>query len=87
MSESARAVLEESRRFRRQLPELLQQIPGRWVMYKDGRVQSVHDAPGEAYAEGLRRYGLHGGFVVSQVVAETRPAPLTASLAFGLVSP
>jgi hypothetical protein len=70
-------VLDEKQLYRRQLPDLLSKFPGKWVVFREGGVQAVHDDLDGAYREALRRYGPLGGFVVTQVReerAETIPA-------------
>ena len=78
---AASRVLQETVRFRQALPELLKTHAGKWVVFKDGEVQSVHASEEEAYREGLERFGREGGHVVAQVVEE-RPAPITAGVLF-----
>lgn len=69
--------------FRAALPRLLQELPGRWVVFRDGQVQSVHDDESAAFSEGLRRFGREGGHIVAQV-AEERVVPLHAGVVFGI---
>lgn len=65
--EVERKVLDESRRFRACLPELLADHPGKWVVFHEGRVVSLHDTEEEAYVAGLARPGLGSGHVVAEV--------------------
>jgi hypothetical protein len=58
----------EMRRFDAALPELLKEYRERWVVFRDGQVVSVFDAEEDAYQDGLRRFGRHGGHVVASVV-------------------
>jgi hypothetical protein len=82
MEESiADKVLQETIRFRQALPELLKAHAGKWVVFRDGEVQSVHDSEEEAYRAGLEKFGREGGHVVAPVVEE-RPAPITAGVLF-----
>ncbi len=74
-------VLQETLRFREALPELLKEHAGKWVVFKDDRVQSVHETEHEAYRAGLEKFGRDGGHVVAQVI-EQRPAPITAGVLF-----
>ncbi len=75
-------VLAETRRFRAALPQLLATYSGRWVVFKDGAVRSVHDSMEEAYRAGIRMFGPGGGHVVD-CVAERAAAPATAAVVFG----
>lgn len=74
-------VLEETLRFREALPELLKAHAGKWVVFKDGQVQSVHEREEEAYRAGLEKFGWDGGHVIAPVI-EQRPAPVTAGVLF-----
>lgn len=77
----AERVLQETLRFRAALPELLAKYPGKWVVFKDGKVDSVHDTEELAYTSALRAFGREGGMVVAQVVAQD-PRPITAGVMF-----
>ena len=74
-------ILEESRRFRAALPELLKQHAGKWVVFKDGEVRIVTDDEDSAYVWGLEHYGARGGFVVAPVDEDQGPRPATFELA------
>lgn len=76
-------VLEETRRFRAALPELLKEHPGKWVVFKDGAVHSIHDTEEEAYGAGLTAFGRDGGHVVAPVIQENA-APVTAGVLFNV---
>lgn len=77
------AVLEETKRFQEALPELLKTIGGKWVVFKDNQVVSVHDDPDSAYADGLNTFGLDGTFVIARVELE-KATPISAGTIFGL---
>ncbi len=86
MTESvADKVLQETLRFRTALPELLKKHSGKWVVFKDGEVQSFHDNEEEAYRAGLERFGREGGHVIA-VVTEEKPTPVTAGVLFHVVA-
>jgi hypothetical protein len=76
-------VANESARFRATIPQLLAQYGGKWVVFRDGAVVSVHRDEETAYVEGLKRFGPAGGHVVA-VVREPEPVLLSAAIAFGL---
>jgi hypothetical protein len=76
-------VAKESARFRATIPQLLAQYSGKWVVFRDGAVASVHSDEESAYVAGLQRFGPGGGHVVA-VVLEQEPVLLTAAIAFGL---
>lgn len=76
-------VAKESERFRAEIPQLLAQYGGKWVVFRDGTVVSVHPDEESAYLAGLQRFGLGGGHVVA-VVREPEPVLLSAAVAFGL---
>ena len=76
-------VANESARFRATIPQLLAQYGGKWVVFRDGAVVSVHPDEESAYVAGLQRFGPGGGHVVA-VVREPEPVLLSAAIAFGL---
>lgn len=78
-------VRQETLRFREALPELLKTHGGKWVVFRDGEVKSVHESEEEAYQAGLERFGRDGGQVVVQVVEEP-PFPITAGVLFNVAS-
>lgn len=83
MSTVADKVLEETKRFRAALPELLKTHRGKWVVFKDGSVQGIHDDEKTAYEDAVGRFGALGGYVIAPIV-ETSPTPVTAAVLFGL---
>lgn len=68
-------------RFQDALPELCRTLEGRWVVFRDGAVQSDHDTESAAYADAIKHFGPRGGFVVAEVKAIV-PIPLTAGAFF-----
>ncbi len=78
----AEEVLAETKRFRQELPQLLKRYPGRWVVFKNGAVDSDHPDERSAYRAALEKYGPQGGYVVAPVAA-TGPTPISAGVAFG----
>jgi hypothetical protein len=61
-------VFAESERFRARLPELLKsEFAGKWIVFRDNQVVSAHDDVESAYADGLKRFGLYGGQVITEV--------------------
>jgi len=76
-------VLEETLRFRAALPGLLKEHPGKWVVFKDGAVQSIHETEEEAYTAGLAAFGRDGGHVVTPVMPDNA-APITAGVLFNV---
>jgi hypothetical protein len=83
MSEVEDKVLAETKRFHKALPDLLPKYRGRWVVFRDGVVQGDHATEEQAFADGMKRYGVKGGFVVA-VVAEVTPKPITARVLYGV---
>jgi hypothetical protein len=79
----AEKVLQETLRFRAAFPKLLKEHPGKWVVFKDGKVQSVHENEADAYRAGLEKFGREGGQVIAPVV-EQKPAPVTAGVMFNV---
>jgi hypothetical protein len=67
MPPSWQQVLDERELFDQQLPELLKEIPGRWVVFKNGAVCSVHDGLEEAYRAALKQFGPNAGFLITCV--------------------
>ena len=76
-----REILEETLRFRAVLPELLPHYAGKWVLFKDGRVASIHTDEDDACRAGRHRYGSES-YVVDRV-EEKRPEPLSAAVVYG----
>jgi hypothetical protein len=77
-------VLDETKRYREALPELLAKYAGLWIVFRDGKVDSVHTDERAAYVAGLERFGMDGGHIIVRV-AEERPKPLNASVVFGIM--
>ena len=72
MNNPAAAVREEMDRFIEALPQLLREIPAKWVVFREAKVQSIHDDEDSALSAGHRMFGTMGGQVIAQV-AEIRP--------------
>ena len=70
MDDAYKAVMEEMERFRAALPELLKTLPGKWVVFKDGEVRSVHDDEDAAFLAGMQAFGRDGGHVVACIEPE-----------------
>jgi hypothetical protein len=81
--EVAAKVLEETKRFQADLPELMKKFRDLWVLYKDGRVEASFQSEDEAFKAGLEAFGLDGGHIVIRV-EPMEPVPLTAGIMFGL---
>ena len=78
---TADRVREEMGRFREALPRLLSELEGRWVVFRDGEVVSVHDDEEQAYIAGMERFGPDGGQVIALVVPE-RVVPVSAAVLY-----
>jgi hypothetical protein len=85
MGTTSDLVLEETRRFRAALPALLADpaLRGRCVVFKDGKVQSVHDDESAAYSSAQTAFGVDGAYVIGRVVPSA-PTPITTAVIFGL---
>jgi hypothetical protein len=79
----AEKVKAEMAAFRAALPGLLRELRGKWVVFREGRVQSVHDDEDSAFAAGMKSFGRDGGHVVAQVTEE-QVIPLHAGVVFGV---
>ena len=84
MSDVAQIVLAQTLEFERQLPELLLELSGRWVVFRDGAVVSDHDTLEMAYRSARLLFGVDGGYAILEVAPRT-PQPLTARAVFGLL--
>jgi hypothetical protein len=82
MSNNEGKVLAEYERFKARLPELMETSAGKWVVFRDDQVQSVHDSHDAALMSAIESFGLSGGYVIAPV-AEVKPTPLTAAVMFG----
>ncbi len=83
MTDVSARVLEETKRFQANLPVLMRELEGRWVLYKDGRVIDVFQTEDEAFKAGLEKFGLDGAHIVIRV-EPMDPVPLTAGIMFGI---
>jgi hypothetical protein len=55
-------------RYAAALPTLMKtELAGRWVVFKDGLVQSAHDCEDEALDEAARRFTVYACYVVTRV--------------------
>ena len=61
------AVLAETQRFRAALPCLLESYEGRWVVFKNGAVASIHASQDEACEAGLAAFGPYSPHVIDRV--------------------
>ncbi len=83
MSSLREKILAESRAFRAAVPSLTSQFGGKWVVFRDGKVQSAHDDEESAFQAGIKQFGVEGGHVVVQVVPQETQY-LSAAVVFGL---
>ena len=60
----------ERRAFDQQLPELMKDHQGEFVLFKDGRAVAFFPTYDAAYAAGLDRFGLDAEFLIQEVVEE-----------------
>jgi hypothetical protein len=75
-------VLEESKRFRERLPELLAKYDGRWIIFLRDEVQGDFDDEEAAYTAAVRRFGVRGGFVIARVDEDADKPLVIPSLFF-----
>ncbi len=75
--------LEETLRFEKAVPGLLAELAGKWVVFKDGKVEVVCESEREAYAAGLERFGVSGAHIVA-CVAEPKPRMISAAARFNI---
>ena len=56
-------------------------VRARWVVFRDGSVVAAFDDEDAAYVAAVQQFGVHGGFVVAPVAADTcEPTPVSAAL-------
>jgi hypothetical protein len=79
----AEKVKQEMQAFRANLPDLLPDHPGQWVVFIDGKVVDFYVDEESAYAAAMKAFGPHAGFVVAEVAPE-KPQPVSARVLFGL---
>jgi hypothetical protein len=82
MNELEAKVLQETERFFSALPDLIESLGGRWVVFLDGQVVSHHDTEDAAYRDAVALFGGERGYVIAQVV-EVTPTPITAGVMYG----
>ncbi|HEX9602206.1 MAG TPA: hypothetical protein VF973_00550 [Myxococcales bacterium] len=63
---------QEQAAFDAQLPELLKEHRGEFVLFKEGRPAGFFKDHGSAYAAGLQRFGLGVAFLVAPVEPPNR---------------
>jgi hypothetical protein len=81
--DNAQKVLEESRKFRARIPELVPDYNGRWVVFLNNEVKYAFDDEEEAYVTAVNEFGVRGGFVVALVTEDAgAPVPISAALFF-----
>jgi len=78
--DTAARVRAESRELDRQMPGLLRRMPGKWIVFRDGKVQSQHRSSDDALRAAVGLYGVHGAFVIARVEPIV-PRPITAAFA------
>lgn len=77
------ASLAEFEQFEKSLPELMRRIPGRWVVFAEGRVHSEHDSEDAALTVAYEAFGLGGVFVVARVEPTRTVSPSGYHSIFG----
>lgn len=82
MSPIEQRVYEQTLLFRAALPSLLEQHRGKWVVFHDGSVRSLHNTEEGAFVTAVKELGSKAGFVVAPV-EEVRPIPVTAAVMLG----
>ena len=83
MADVRETVKEQTRLFMGSLPSLLVAHRGKWVVFREGAVQSEHNTQNDAFKAAVAKFGLNGGFVVAEV-RESIATPVTAGVIFGL---
>lgn len=78
------AISTEKNHFLEQLPELLKTIPGKWVLFKDGKMLTSGDTLDDVIRFGLDRFGLDTPFLVERV-EEQKPMIRSFSYDLGLM--
>lgn len=61
---------EENRLFEEKRQELYAEHPRKWALVKAPSFIEIHDSEHSAFAAGLGRFGLHGNFMIKQVLLE-----------------
>jgi hypothetical protein len=77
-------VREQTKLLEQQIPELMKEHAGEWVLFQDGQVLGFYADESTPYVEGAKRFGLEGGFVIARVEPMTE-VPLSAAHLFGLL--
>lgn len=65
------SIFQEEEALFAQKEELLRQYKGKYVLFRDGQVQSVHDTQEEAFRAGVYKYGRDGVFLARKVSEES----------------
>lgn len=75
-------VMEETRRFRADLPRWLRLYRNKWVVFKNGDVVAAFDEQDDAIGDAVARYGRRGGgFIIAQVTEDVaEPVPISPAL-------
>ncbi|MBW2700987.1 MAG: hypothetical protein JRF33_09225 [Deltaproteobacteria bacterium] len=75
-------IKEEQARFKEALPDLLEKIGDRWVIFKDGEVKADFNTEDEAIREASGQYDFEDTYLIIQVTP-IEATPLTAAVMFG----
>ena len=65
------SIFQEEEALFAQKEALLRQYEGKYVLFRDGQVQSLHDTQEEAFTAGVRKYGRDGVFLARKVSGES----------------
>jgi hypothetical protein len=74
----------EQAAFDRQLPEILPEHQGEFVVFKDEVPQGFYKTYNDAYGAALDRFGLDDVFLISEVL-ERHPEPVSISWTAGVM--
>lgn len=75
----AERVLADTLKMEKMMPALMERIPGKWIVFRDGEMRSWHRSIEAAFAAAIKKYGVHGAFVISRV-EPVKPKRITGAV-------
>ena len=79
-----RTIQDEQTDFDKQIPDLLKDHRGQFVLFQDGRPVEFFPTNDAAYAAGVARFGPRGTFLVAPVLPES-PVPVSMAWDYGVM--
>ena len=79
-----RSLQDEQKDFEQQLPELLKEHRGQFVLFQDGKPVDYFPTNEAAYSAGVQKFGTRATFLIAPV-AQIGPLPISMAWDFGVM--